>query len=97
MNFVDLNWQSRNPIIYEVIKNQSVIFNKIVYDTVNNQIATFTDSNTLSVFPNLTNYQREAEGSVFYNRRFIAHTVEKNPLRPIKARLHENKTESPSL
>ena len=64
---------------YKIFKNQSVIFNPIIYDPVNNELSTFISPNILKVFPNLNEYFKDAEGSKCYNQRFIATSLSQNP------------------
>lgn len=71
IHFVDMSWQKdkTKPVMlnYKIFKNQSVIFNPIIYDPVNNELSTFISPNILKVFPNLNEYFKDAEGSKSYN------------------------------
>ena len=54
------------------MQNQSTFCNQIVYDAVNNQLVTFTSPSVLSVFPNLSETEKEFEGTYGYDKRYIA-------------------------
>ena len=94
LHFVDLKWHkggfqksgkqtsSLHGLKFrEIMQNQSTFCNRIEYDPVNNQLVTFTSPSVLSVFPNLSDTEREFEGSFAYEKRFIAGNFDRTSLK----------------
>jgi len=48
------------------------LYSHIEYDVINNEIATFTSTNIISVIPNLSTYERDCKGTFNFEKRFLA-------------------------
>lgn len=54
------------------MNNQSSLYRNIEYDVINNELVTFSSTNIISVFPNLTQYERDLHDSFQFEKRFLA-------------------------
>ena len=76
---MDLTWQMQKKLSYKIFENQSVLYNLIEYDPINDEFSTFISSNVVSIFPNLNRYQHDCEGTFDFKNRFIAQSIMHNP------------------
>jgi hypothetical protein len=69
----------QKKLSYKIFENQSVLYNLIEYDPINDEFSTFISSNVVSIFPNLNRYQHDCEGTFDFKNRFIAQSIMHNP------------------
>jgi hypothetical protein len=99
LHFVDINWQeksSEDPACSnlkdlqtrKILDNQSTFCNQIEFDAINNQLATFTSPSVLSIFPNLSENEREFEGTFEYQKRYIAGNLDRSFMQAMQAQIN---------
>lgn len=97
--FTDLMWMNdkalydhcQRKLVYKIYDSQSVIHTRLVLDGINDQLACFVSPSVVSIIPNLSWYSTDAEGTFDSQKRYIATTINRNPLgNPREATKPEN-------